>query len=147
MIVKLPTLECKRCGWRWHPYIKEVRLCPKCKSAYWDLEKRIVRKGKNNSKIIRIIKYPSKHLYSDDVNQRLSEMKNIEVTHKVTALPLPLDCKRCNFVWTPHKSDIRMCPRCKSAYWDTPKKNVLNKKFLKTKVSNFIKQMPYKEEQ
>jgi len=34
-------LECKRCGWKWSPRKKDdVRLCPKCKSAYWDTEKK-----------------------------------------------------------------------------------------------------------
>ena len=36
-------LECLRCGHRWFPRGKkgdknviEVRICPKCKSAFWD---------------------------------------------------------------------------------------------------------------
>jgi len=29
-------LECSRCGYRWYPRKREVRICPKCKSAYWD---------------------------------------------------------------------------------------------------------------
>lgn len=32
-------LECKRCGWTWFPRKKEVIICPKCKSAYWNKEK------------------------------------------------------------------------------------------------------------
>ncbi len=36
MIVKIPTLKCKRCAHEWHPHKSEIRLCPKCKSAYWD---------------------------------------------------------------------------------------------------------------
>lgn len=32
-----------------------------------------------------------------------------------------LHCYRCGFDWTPTKSDIRQCARCKSAYFDTPK--------------------------
>lgn len=33
-----------------------------------------------------------------------------------------LNCKRCGYVWTPRKSDIRICPKCKSAYRDREKK-------------------------
>lgn len=37
-IVKLLTkiIECLRCGHKWTPRKPEVRICPKCKSAYWD---------------------------------------------------------------------------------------------------------------
>lgn len=33
-------LNCKRCGWKWMPKKKQVILCPKCKSAYWNIEKK-----------------------------------------------------------------------------------------------------------
>lgn len=36
-----------------------------------------------------------------------------------------LRCKRCSYEWQPRKpvSEIRICPRCKSAYWDvSPRK-------------------------
>jgi len=36
MNVKIKELECKRCGHRWAPRVNDVRICPKCKSAYWD---------------------------------------------------------------------------------------------------------------
>lgn len=32
-----------------------------------------------------------------------------------------LKCLRCGHEWLPRKIDVRICPRCKSAYWDTPK--------------------------
>lgn len=38
MKVKLLTVKCKRCGNEWCPRKFEVRMCPKCKSAWWDLE-------------------------------------------------------------------------------------------------------------
>ena len=37
--VKLPQLECKRCGHKWIPRQADVRICPKCKSARWDQTK------------------------------------------------------------------------------------------------------------
>jgi len=33
-------LECKRCGHRWIPKKEDVRQCPKCKTAYWDKERK-----------------------------------------------------------------------------------------------------------
>ncbi|MHB1376486.1 MAG: hypothetical protein ACYCXB_03575 [Candidatus Humimicrobiaceae bacterium] len=32
-----------------------------------------------------------------------------------------IKCLRCGHVWTPRKEEIRMCPKCKSPYFDKPK--------------------------
>lgn len=32
-----------------------------------------------------------------------------------------LHCHRCFHTWAPVKSPVRICPRCKSRLWDTPK--------------------------
>ena len=32
-----------------------------------------------------------------------------------------IKCERCGHTWVPRKAEIRICPNCKSAYWDTPK--------------------------
>jgi len=39
MKIKLQKLKCKRCGYSWIPRKDEVRLCPRCRSPYWDREK------------------------------------------------------------------------------------------------------------
>lgn len=36
MKVTLISLKCKRCGHKWQPRKEEIRICPKCKSPYWD---------------------------------------------------------------------------------------------------------------
>jgi len=33
-----PTLKCKRCCHKWTPRVKDVKVCPKCKSPYWNEE-------------------------------------------------------------------------------------------------------------
>ena len=34
-------------------------------------------------------------------------------------------CERCGHKWIPKKKDYpRVCPRCKSPYWDVPRKNI-----------------------
>lgn len=33
-----------------------------------------------------------------------------------------LICKRCDHDWYPRKTEVRICPKCKSPYWDRPKK-------------------------
>lgn len=35
----LVRLKCKRCGHEWIPRVGDVRVCPKCKSAYWDRDR------------------------------------------------------------------------------------------------------------
>lgn len=33
-----------------------------------------------------------------------------------------LKCERCNHEWIPKKEEVRRCAKCKSPYWDIPKK-------------------------
>lgn len=33
-----PTLKCKRCRHEWTPRVKDVKVCPRCKSPYWNEE-------------------------------------------------------------------------------------------------------------
>ena len=33
-----------------------------------------------------------------------------------------LKCQKCGHKWIPRKTDVRMCPKCKTAFWDVPKK-------------------------
>ena len=39
--VGLIELECKKCGKKWIPRKKDVRQCPKCKTAYWDKKRKV----------------------------------------------------------------------------------------------------------
>jgi uncharacterized protein len=34
--VEIPELHCYRCGNTWTPRVQVVRICPRCKSPYWD---------------------------------------------------------------------------------------------------------------
>ena len=49
MIIKIrkKQLTCLRCGYQWNPRKAEVRICPKCKSAWFDVPKG----GDRNDKI------------------------------------------------------------------------------------------------
>lgn len=40
MKIKLNKLKCCRCKHEWIPRKEEVRICPKCKSPYWDRERK-----------------------------------------------------------------------------------------------------------
>jgi len=33
-----------------------------------------------------------------------------------------MNCLRCGHTWTPRQAEIRICPKCKSPYWDRPRK-------------------------
>jgi hypothetical protein len=39
-ILKVLIVHCERCGHEWAPRQTEIRICPKCKSPYWDKPKR-----------------------------------------------------------------------------------------------------------
>jgi uncharacterized protein len=47
LIVKIPELHCYRCGNTWTPRSQIVRICPRCKSPYWEEPKiRVPTQGK-----------------------------------------------------------------------------------------------------
>lgn len=39
-IIIVNQLECKRCGHKWNPRKTEITICPKCKSPYWNKDKK-----------------------------------------------------------------------------------------------------------
>jgi Zn finger protein HypA/HybF involved in hydrogenase expression len=41
MKIDIPKLYCKRCGHEWYPKQPDVRICPKCKSPYWDRDRNV----------------------------------------------------------------------------------------------------------
>jgi len=43
MKYQIPILECKRCGHKWIPRISNTVLCPKCRSARWNEEKKMIK--------------------------------------------------------------------------------------------------------
>lgn len=47
MKASVEKFQCKRCLHSWAPRKEEVRICPKCKSAYWDKERKTNKKNSN----------------------------------------------------------------------------------------------------
>jgi predicted Zn-ribbon and HTH transcriptional regulator len=39
-MIKRRQAECQKCGHKWFPRVKDVRICPKCKSVRWDKPKK-----------------------------------------------------------------------------------------------------------
>jgi Zn finger protein HypA/HybF involved in hydrogenase expression len=39
-------------------------------------------------------------------------------------------CERCEHEWIPREAEVepRVCPKCKSPYWNTPRRAVKSKK-------------------
>lgn len=46
MEIELTALKCKRCGYEWMPRKQNVRQCPKCKTTYWNKERKRERYDK-----------------------------------------------------------------------------------------------------
>jgi hypothetical protein len=42
--IRIPRLECKRCGHRWVPRQAIVKMCARCKSLLWDVPQGTPRK-------------------------------------------------------------------------------------------------------
>lgn len=34
---------------------------------------------------------------------------------------IKLTCLRCGHRWIPRQNDVRICPKCKTPYWDKPR--------------------------
>ena len=49
-IKMIRRLECQRCGHQWYPRVKDVRVCPKCHTPYWDIP--FIR-GKRKRKVVK----------------------------------------------------------------------------------------------
>lgn len=45
--VKLPKVECKRCGHIWIPKKETIYVCPKCHSAWWNQKREGDKDGIN----------------------------------------------------------------------------------------------------
>lgn len=50
-------------------------------------------------------------------------------------------CERCDHEWVPRGSDQgpRVCPECKSPYWDRPKKSPMSYEKFKDKIESTLK--------
>jgi predicted Zn-ribbon and HTH transcriptional regulator len=46
-----------------------------------------------------------------------------------------LKCKRCGYEWNPRKTDVRVCPKCHSPYWDKPTVNIKGEQAKKGKIN------------
>ncbi|MFQ5976461.1 MAG: hypothetical protein ACE5J5_09135 [Candidatus Hydrothermarchaeales archaeon] len=38
MKIRIEKLKCKRCRHEWMPRTSDVRKCPRCQTAFWDVE-------------------------------------------------------------------------------------------------------------
>ena len=46
----------------------------------------------------------------------------MEVPVKNVKVPEKVKCLRCGHEWQPRKAEVRVCPHCRSPYWDRPKR-------------------------
>ena len=45
------------------------------------------------------------------------------------------ECERCKHQWVPREKDYpKVCPKCKSPYWDRPRNKVIGKKVKGAKI-------------
>lgn len=47
-------------------------------------------------------------------------------------------CRRCRHQWVPRKSEVRVCPKCHSPYWDRPRAAPEKRAFLSSRSSGGI---------
>ena len=47
-----------------------------------------------------------------------------------------LKCKRCDYEWVPRQADVRLCPHCRSPYWDREKRKEFDIKLKEGKIDS-----------
>lgn len=58
-----------------------------------------------------------------DTNEYFNLSRAISIMGEVKIIRDGFSCERCGYKWVPKKkSHPRVCPKCKSAWWDVPKK-------------------------
>lgn len=108
--------RCYRCKHEWRPRNLEERatVCPNCKSPYWHR--------------------PRRHATTKDAG---AEPAGDEFRSGSNVLIRGHRCHRCKHAWRPRnlKELPRVCPNCKSVYWDE-EKGWKSKKNTKTDVTD-----------
>lgn len=44
MKIKIIKIECFKCGHKWIPRKTDVRMCPNCKTPYFDINRKYLKK-------------------------------------------------------------------------------------------------------
>ena len=74
MKVKIKELECKRCGHIWVPRSRGVRLCPSCKTAFWNVSP--IKESDQHTTMKEVARKFLKDLGCDDIATEYTCGKN-----------------------------------------------------------------------
>lgn len=119
-------LRCRRCEWEWHERFSLLSEG----NAYvyiWDNQKKIsipihrwVWEQSNGRLLsaVEVIHHKNRNR-SDNRRSNLALMDKYSHHGKFNAIPI---CKRCGHSWYPRQPEVRICPKCKSPYWDKERK-------------------------
>jgi len=125
-----------------HPNIPRNLFFTKMQQPYWpNVSARAIATelGCHNRTVIRAAKKLEIAIstpISDNDRGRLKELiksrEHYSCHHRRQGSPLAvevqlspeLECERCHHKWVPRQKDVRMCPKCKSPWWDRPKRKV-----------------------
>ena len=87
--------KCMRCGHEWMPRNDAVRICPNCKSAWWDVkkDKRIDQTGfKNNT--LRELRKLSKHTLEEVSSSIGCDMSSMSLWENGERRPAPVNLRK-----------------------------------------------------
>jgi len=58
----------------------------------------------------------------EEVKEEVEKTREVQQPTQVETAIQTYKCLRCGHVWVPRKKEKpRVCPKCKSPYWDKPK--------------------------
>ena len=131
---------CAECHSTKHPNIPKALFFTKAHQPFWNnksaasLARELGCHSRTIIRIARKLQITSGHLAADGERrirelarqpaiQRQYRLHLLKYGHAKAQTPSALHCLRCGHKWIPRIELIRICPKCKSPYWDTPKIN------------------------
>lgn len=61
------------------------------------------------------------HINRNRSDDRLTNLELTDAHHHNGLHERGITCRKCGHKWIPRQSTVRICARCKSPYWDTPR--------------------------
>jgi predicted Zn-ribbon and HTH transcriptional regulator len=97
---------CEDCGYVWIPRASSGDACPRCKSEKWVVSQKGKKPKRESAKDVRRIECRG--------TGQKPKVGLVEITKEI-------ECQRCGHKWMPRIKVVRVCPKCRSPYWDRPR--------------------------
>ena len=120
----IKKVACKRCGFEWFPMRGKLpAVCPRCKSYYWNEEKKekvntsIAIKEKANTYPLRCLRCGYEWTSPKEVPKTCPRCRSRCWNEEKVVYP-EKTCLQCGYKWMSRYEHSPVCPACQSKDWD-----------------------------